>query len=95
MAPTSNKKKNLSWHQLQTRKTKDWASRIIKDLIDFKITLSMDEIENTPSEAWKELIKVQTCKNALKHLNTNIGSKSRNYTEIKMSNFYVLMTIFQ
>ena len=47
----------------------------------------MDQIENTPSEAWKELIKVQTCKNALKHLNDNIGSKGRNYTELKMSNF--------
>ena len=72
---------------LKQEKTKNWASKILKDLGDFEITLSMNQLENTPSEAWKELIKVQTCKNALKHLNDNIGSKSRNYTELKMSNF--------
>ena len=42
---------------------------------------------NTPSETWKGVIKTQTHQNSLKYLNTNIGSKSRHYTELKMSQF--------
>ena len=45
-------------HQLEKRKTKDWASKILQDLSDFEITLSMDQIGNKPSEAWKYMIKV-------------------------------------
>ena len=74
-------------HQYETRKTKDWATKIVKDLNEFNITLSMDEIENTSSALWKEKIKAQTHINALYYLNSNLGSKSRVYTHLKMSNF--------
>ena len=35
-------------HQLKTRKTKDWATKILKDINEFEIDLSMDEIRKTP-----------------------------------------------
>ena len=41
-------------HQLKTRKTKDWATRILKDLNEFKIDLSMDEIRQIPKKIWKD-----------------------------------------
>jgi hypothetical protein len=74
-------------HQLRTRKTKDWATKIIKDLSEFNITMSMDEIENTAIAAWKEKVKTQTQINALSYLNSNLGSKSQAHTELKMSSF--------
>ena len=35
-------------HQLETRKNKDWASQILKDLSQFGVTIPMEEISNIP-----------------------------------------------
>ena len=72
-------------HQLKTRKPKDWASRVLKDMREFEIELSMDEIKNTSVSVWKERVKLKTLQIALDYLNSNIGSKSRTYSELKMS----------
>ena len=56
-------------HQLETRKSKDWATQILKDLIDFEIDITMEEIQNTPIENWKKSIKIKTTQNALNFLN--------------------------
>ena len=47
----------------------------------------MIEIRNYSIEQWKQLIKNKATENALIYLNTNIGSKSRNYKKLKMSYF--------
>ena len=64
-------------HQLKTRKPKDWATRVLKDISDFEIDLQMDEIRKTPANVWKEMVKLKTEDLALQYLNSNIGSKSR------------------
>ena len=73
--------------QLKTRKPKDWASRIIKDLEEFEINISLNEIQNTPISQWKEKIKIQSIKNSLSFLNSKLGSKSQSYSELKMSKY--------
>ena len=72
-------------HQLKTRKAKDWTSKILKDIKEFEIVLSMDKIRTTPEREWKEKVKVKTIQLALAYLNSNVGSKSRKYTQLKMS----------
>ena len=47
----------------------------------------MDEIMKTPVSVWKERIKLKTIQIALNYLNSHIGSKSREYNELKMSPF--------
>ena len=42
--------------QLETRKYKDWATQIVKDLSEFEIEHSMDEIKTFKEEAWKTYI---------------------------------------
>ena len=74
-------------HQYEARKTKDWATNIVKDLKEFNITISMNEIENTSSSLRKEKIKDQTNITALRYLNSKLGSKSQPHTELKMSSF--------
>ena len=74
-------------HQMLTRKTKDWASQILKDLSDFGIDPNLEEIRLVKEDKWKELIKNKTTENALIYLNSDIGSKSKNYKELKMSSF--------
>ena len=37
-------------HQMKTRKPKDWTSQILKDLKNFDINLSMEEIQKIPEE---------------------------------------------
>ena len=68
-------------HKFETRKTKDWATKIIKDLSEFNITMTMNEIQNTSSSAWKEKVKTQTQINALLYPNSNLGSKSQEHAE--------------
>ena len=63
--------------QLITRKNKDWASQLLKDLGEYGIKESMDEIRLFKEDSWKLLVKAKTTENALNYLNTNIGSKSR------------------
>ena len=74
-------------HQFETRKPKDWATKIIKDLSEFNITMTKDEIENTSISAWKEKVKTQTHIHALLYLNSNLGSKSQEHKELKISSF--------
>ena len=50
---------------MNTRKSKDWTSQIIKDMKSFKINLSMKEIKNIPEEKWKQLVKTKSIENAL------------------------------
>ena len=73
--------------QLKTRKPKDWATRILKDLEEFKINLSLIEVQNIPISQWKEKVKKQAIKNSLLYLNSKVGSKSRAYNELKMSSY--------
>ena len=72
-------------HQYKTRKSKDWATRIIKDLFEFGIEIPLEEIMKIPINVWKENVKLKTLENALIYLNSNIGSKSRPYTLLQMS----------
>ena len=44
---------NFFIHQHEKRKTKDYATKIIKDLKEFNITIPMDKIEKTLCETWK------------------------------------------
>ena len=74
-------------HQLETRKNKDWSSQVLKDVTDFEINHSMEEIKTIDEEAWKKLIKCKTTEKSLKYLNLNIGSKSRKYVSLEMSNY--------
>ena len=73
--------------QLDTRKNKDWASQIIKDLEEYEIEVNMAEIRTIKEESWKSLIKENTQSIALNYLNSQVGSKSRKYKELKMSKF--------
>ena len=77
------------FNQLKSRKQKDWATRKIKDISDFEIQFSMDEIMKTPVSVWKERVKLKTIQIALNDLNSHIGSKSREYNELKMSPIFV------
>ena len=47
----------------------------------------MEEIRILKKEAWKTLVKSKTIERSLKYLNLNIGSKSRKYDTLEMSNF--------
>ena len=72
-------------YQLKTRKSKDWATQVLKDLNEFEINQAMDEIMNTPLKIWKEKVKWKTTKIALHYLNSNVGSKSQKYSQLEMS----------
>ena len=74
-------------HQLETRKTKDWASLVLKDLNEFDINYTMDEIREFKEETWKTFIKEKSTKYTIIYLNSIVGSKSRSYNELKMSKF--------
>ena len=71
-------------HQLKTRKTKDWATQVLKDITHYQIDFTMEEIRKTPKATWKSLIKKKTIELALEFLNSNQGSKSRKSSELKM-----------
>ena len=43
-------------HQLYTSITKDWTSIILKDLTEFEIDFSINQIMSTPSKTWKGFI---------------------------------------
>ena len=70
-----------------TRKNKDWACQILKDLSEFGINQTLSEIRLTKKETWKSMIRSKAIENALKYLNSTRGSKSQAYKELKMSNF--------
>ena len=42
---------------MKTRKSKDWATQILRDLAEFEIDLTMEEIGQIPQQTWKTLIK--------------------------------------
>ena len=44
-------------HQHETRKSKDWATQVSKDMERFKITLTFDEIRKMTEESWKSFVK--------------------------------------
>ena len=74
---------------METRKNKDWASQVLKDLIDLGIEYSIKEIGSFKEEIWKSMVKTKTTESALRYLNLNIGSKSRKYEQLKMSNYSI------
>ena len=45
----------------------------------------MDEIRSMPEAKWKEHIKKKSINSALMYLNSNQGSKSRQYSELRMA----------
>ena len=69
--------------QLETRKPKDWATQVIKDLSDFKIEKLMNKIKMFKEEAWKTFIKQKSISYTINYLNSKVGSKSRNYKSSK------------
>ena len=73
--------------QMIIRKSKDWSTQIIKDLSEFGIQNTFDEISLITEESWKSVVKTKTSEVALKYLNTITGSKSRKYEVLKMSNY--------
>ena len=77
--------KTFFLQQLNTRKTKDWATTIMKDISEYEIELTFSEIKVMSVLRWKENIKIKTHNIATKYLNSNIGSKSRKYTKIEMA----------
>ena len=70
---------------MQTRNFKDWASQILKYLIDFKIDSTIDEIRLIKEETWKSIIKSKATENALLVLNSSIQRKSQACKELKLS----------
>ena len=70
--------------QLETRKPKDWATQIIKDLSDFQIEQSMDEIKTFKEKAWKTFVKQKSTNYTINYLNSKVGSKRRNYKELRL-----------
>ena len=72
-------------HQLKTKKSKDWAADILKDLKSFDINLTMEEIQNLPEETWKLLVKNKSIENTLKELNFKQGSKSQQKRSLTMA----------
>ena len=73
--------------QLKTRKPKDWATTVLKDLEDFEIKHSLIEIQNISISQWKEKVKVAATKSSLSYLNSKVGSKSRAYNELNMAKY--------
>ena len=59
----------------------------MKDLSDFKIEQSMDEIKTFKEEAWKTFIRQKSTNYTINYLISKVGSKSRHYKELKMSKF--------
>ena len=53
------KKKNFFEYQFKTRKCKDWATDIMKDLKCFEISLTISDIQDIPEEALKRMIKTK------------------------------------
>ena len=74
-------------HQVKTRKSKDWASQVLQDLNQFDIKLTMDEIRSMPEATWKQHIRDKSISISLESLNSNQGSKSRQYSELKMASY--------
>ena len=72
---------------METRKNKDWTSQVLKDLIDLEINYSITEIGLFKEDIWKSMVKTKTTESALRYLNSNIGSKSRKYEQLKMPNY--------
>ena len=64
-------------HQIKTRESKDWAIQVLKDLTQFDIKLTMDEIRSMPEATWKQLVRNKSIAISLEFLNSNQGSKSR------------------
>ena len=73
--------------QMESRKAKDWSTRIMKDLVEFGVKESLHEISLIKEENWKLLIKTRAIECSLKFLNSITGSKSRKYQDLKMSNY--------
>ena len=73
--------------QFQTRKSKDWSTQIVKDLIELDIEMTFEEIRLIKEDSWKSLVKSKSTHYALKYLNSITGSKSRKYSELRMSGY--------
>ena len=81
---------------MDSRKSKDWCTQILKDLIEYGIEKSLEEIRVINEDSWKSLVKTKTTDIALKYLNSITGSKSRKYQELGMSNYLCSqMNMFQ
>ena len=73
--------------QLDFKKSKDWASQILKDLMEYEIEMTMDEIKSIGHDKWKDIIKSTTKIKALDEVNNKQGSKSMNYDNLKLADF--------
>ena len=71
--------------QMETRKTKDWASTILKDLLKFEIKLTLDEIEKLTVVNWKQIVKEKTHKITLEYLNSQKGGKTEKFEFLEVS----------
>ena len=61
------------------------ATQILKDLNQFDIQLTMDEIIIMPETTWKQHIMNISIAILLESLNLNRGSKGRQYSELKIN----------
>ena len=68
-----------------TRKTKDWATTVLKDKGEYETDLTLEEIQNIPVNQWKKTIKEKTTNIAISYLNNIVGTKSRTYKKLEMS----------
>ena len=59
---------------VQTRKSKDWSTQIVKDLLELDIEKTFEEIRLIEEDSWKSLVKSKSTHYALKYLNSSIGS---------------------
>ena len=75
--------------QMESRKSKDWATTILKDLTQFEIDMKLDEIESIPIEKWKLFVKEKTFLKTLEYLNSEKGGKTENieFSEVVMAPF--------
>ena len=75
--------------QMETRKSKDWATTILKDLLHFEINLTMEEIELIPIEQWKQIVKEKTFGKTLEYFQSQKGGKTQNieFNKVAMAPF--------
>ena len=73
--------------QVQTEKSKDWSTQLLKDLTEFEIRSTFSEIGLIKEENWKSLVKSKSTVCALKYLNSTSCSKSKKFQEFTISYF--------
>ena len=88
---SSSLSKQVFLEQCKKPNKQDWATQILKDLDEFQISLTFNEIENLSKYQFKKIVKKASYKSAFKYL---IGEKEKqskgenlNYLYLKTQNY--------